>query len=69
MQTEFVVPKRMDIIDERTLLAGMGQEREMRFEKNMDVTPWLKRGLNYVEIGKISLYDKYTYACGVYICR
>jgi hypothetical protein len=54
MQTEFKVPKRRDEITEWTLLAGIGYERELRYEKSQNVTPWLKPGYNYVEIGKTS---------------
>ena len=69
MHTEFAIPKRMNEIDDRTILVGIGGEREMRFEKTFDVTPWVKKGLNFIEIGKIALYDKFTYACGIYICK
>ena len=69
MQTEFKVPKRRDEITEWTLLAGIGYERELRYEKSQNVTPWLKPGYNYVEIGKTSQDDPTTYACGIYVCK
>lgn len=69
MHTEFVIPKRMDEIDERWLLTGVGLEREIRSEKSIDISPWIKKGYNQIEIGKIGLYDKFTYACAIYITK
>jgi len=69
MATEFKIPKRRDEITEWSLLAGIGYERELRYERTMNVTPWIKPGYNYVEIGKTSLDDPTTYACAVYVCK
>ena len=67
--TEFTIPKRQDEINERTILAGIGFEREVRKDKIMDLSPWQKEGYNFIQIGKNKLEDPYTYACAVYLCR
>ena len=73
MQTEFSLPKKRDEITERTLLAGIGYEREVRFDEVMEVSPWIKEGYNFLEIGKNPLMpsetDRTTYACAMYICK
>lgn len=69
MPTQFAVPKRNDVINEMSLIAGIGYERELRYEQTIDVTPWVKSGYNSIEIAKLALDDPTTYACGVYICK
>lgn len=76
MQTKLELPKREDEINERTLLAGIGYERQVRFEKVQDLTCWVKKGYNFFEIGKCKedqektdTYDNGVYACALYICK
>ena len=38
--TEFTIPKCREEINERTLLTGIGYEREIRKEKTIDLSPW-----------------------------
>lgn len=76
MQTKYELPKREDEINERSLLAGIGYERYVRYEKVQEVTPWLKKGYNFIEIGKCKedsektdTFDTGVYACAVYLCK
>ena len=76
MQTKLELPKREDEINERTLLAGIGYERQVRFEKVQDISAWIKKGYNFLEIGKCKedtektdTYDQGVYAVGVYLCK
>jgi hypothetical protein len=42
------MPKVSDVINERTLLAGIGYERQVRKDKIMNLTPWQKEGYNFI---------------------
>jgi hypothetical protein len=39
-QTEFAIPKTHDVINERSLLAGIGYDRQCRRDRIMDLSPW-----------------------------
>ena len=76
MQTKYELPKREDEINERTLLAGIGYERQVRYETTLDLSAWLKKGYNFLEIGKCredseksEAIDEAVYAVGIYLCK
>jgi hypothetical protein len=50
-------------------MAGIGFDRQIRKEDVADVTSWLKANYNFIQIGKNSLDDPFTYACAIYMTR